>query len=180
MPSLKERSVSHNDQRTRITLLSFASEVDRATNFATKVDLSNCAVSCRGERGDCRSFYEFLLRNLRPPPRREALTPSSGDLPRVTPLVMCDGVPEGAMLSTPRTTQTEGTAIGARGIAPAPTLGFSNTLGRALRFSARTSPVRSSITISKLIFCPSFKSVIPARSTAGNVDVDVKIHRHLA
>ena len=38
MPRLKERSVSHNDQRTRIAPL-IRKRVDRATNFATKVDL---------------------------------------------------------------------------------------------------------------------------------------------
>jgi hypothetical protein len=38
MTSLKERSVSHNDQRTRIAPL-IRKRVDRATNFATKVDL---------------------------------------------------------------------------------------------------------------------------------------------
>ena len=38
MPSLKERSFSHNDQRPRITPL-IRKRVDRATNFATKVDL---------------------------------------------------------------------------------------------------------------------------------------------
>ena len=38
MPSVKERSVSHNYQRTRIDPL-IRKRVDRATNFATKVDL---------------------------------------------------------------------------------------------------------------------------------------------
>ena len=38
MPSLKERSVSHNDQRTRIAPL-IRKQVDRAINFAMKVDL---------------------------------------------------------------------------------------------------------------------------------------------
>ena len=38
MTSLKERSVSHNDQRTRIAPL-IRKRVDRATSFATKVDL---------------------------------------------------------------------------------------------------------------------------------------------
>lgn len=38
MPSLKERSVSHNDQRTRIAPL-IRKRVDRAINFAMKVDL---------------------------------------------------------------------------------------------------------------------------------------------
>ena len=38
MPGLKERSVSHNDQQTRIVPL-IRKQVDRATNFATKVDL---------------------------------------------------------------------------------------------------------------------------------------------
>jgi hypothetical protein len=36
--SLKERTVSHNDRRTRIAPL-IRKRVDRATNFATKVDL---------------------------------------------------------------------------------------------------------------------------------------------
>jgi hypothetical protein len=35
---LKERAVSHNDQRTRIAPL-IRKRVDRATHFATKVDL---------------------------------------------------------------------------------------------------------------------------------------------
>jgi hypothetical protein len=73
MPSLKERSVSHNDQRTRIAPL-IRKRVDRATNFATKVDLVTARYPVE-ERGDCRSFYEVLPPNLRP--RREALTPSS-------------------------------------------------------------------------------------------------------
>jgi hypothetical protein len=38
MPSLKERSVSHNDQRTRIALL-VRKRVGRAINFAMKVNL---------------------------------------------------------------------------------------------------------------------------------------------
>jgi hypothetical protein len=38
MTSLKEQSVSRNDQRTRIAPL-IRKRVDRATNFATKVDL---------------------------------------------------------------------------------------------------------------------------------------------
>jgi hypothetical protein len=38
MPSLKELSVSHNDQRTRIAPL-IRKRVDRTANFATKVDL---------------------------------------------------------------------------------------------------------------------------------------------
>jgi hypothetical protein len=38
MPSLKERSVSHNDQRTRIAPL-IRKRVDWAINFAMKVDL---------------------------------------------------------------------------------------------------------------------------------------------
>ena len=38
MPGLKERSVSHNDQQTRIVPL-IRKRVDWATNFATKVDL---------------------------------------------------------------------------------------------------------------------------------------------
>ena len=65
MPSLKERSVSHNDQRTRIAPL-IRKRVDRATNFATKVDLVTAQYPIGRERR-LPSFYEFLPPNLRPP-----------------------------------------------------------------------------------------------------------------
>jgi hypothetical protein len=51
MPRLKERSVSHNDQRTRIAPL-IRKRVDRAINFAMKVDLVTAQYPIE-ERGDC-------------------------------------------------------------------------------------------------------------------------------
>ena len=66
MTSLKERSVSHNDQRTRIAPL-ICKRVDRATNFATKVDLVTAQYPVEERERRLPSFYEFLPPNLRPP-----------------------------------------------------------------------------------------------------------------
>ena len=64
MTSLKERSVSHNDQRTRIAPL-IRKRVDRATNFATKVDLVTARYPVE-EREEIAELLQFLLQNLRP------------------------------------------------------------------------------------------------------------------
>ena len=66
MPSLKERAVSHNDQRTRIAPL-IRKRVDRATNFATKVDLVTAQYPVEERERRLPSSYKFLLRNPRPP-----------------------------------------------------------------------------------------------------------------
>jgi len=62
--SLKARSVSHNDQRTRIAPL-IRKRVDRATNFATKVDLVTARYPVE-EREEIAELLQFLLQNLRP------------------------------------------------------------------------------------------------------------------
>ena len=64
MPSLKERSVSHNDRRTRIAPL-IRKRVDRATNFATQVDLVTAQYPVE-EREEIAELLQFLLQNLRP------------------------------------------------------------------------------------------------------------------
>ena len=74
MPSLKERSVSHNDQRTRIAPL-IRKRVDRATNFATKSDLVTAQYPVE-EREEIADFLRSLPAKPEAP-RREALTPSS-------------------------------------------------------------------------------------------------------
>jgi hypothetical protein len=65
MPSLKARSVSHNDQRTRIDPL-IRKRVDRATNFAMKVDLVTARYPVE-EREEIAELLQFLLQNLRHP-----------------------------------------------------------------------------------------------------------------
>ena len=74
MPSLKERSVSHNDQRTRIAPL-IGKRVDRATNFATKVDRVTAQYPIE-EREEIAQLLRILAAKPKAP-RREALTPSS-------------------------------------------------------------------------------------------------------
>ena len=74
MPSLKERPVSHNDQRTRIAPL-IRKRVDRATNFATKVDLVTAQYPVE-EREEIAELLRILAAKPEAP-RREALTPSS-------------------------------------------------------------------------------------------------------
>ena len=72
MPSVKERSVSHNDQRTRIDPL-IRKRVDRATNFATKVDLVTAQYPIE-EREEIAQLLRILAAKPKAP-RREALTP---------------------------------------------------------------------------------------------------------
>jgi hypothetical protein len=74
MPSVKERSVSHNDQRSRIDPL-IRKRVDRATNFATKVDLVTAQYPIE-EREEIAQLLRILAAKPKAP-RREALTPSS-------------------------------------------------------------------------------------------------------
>jgi hypothetical protein len=74
MPSLKERSVSHNDQRTHIAPL-IRKRVDRATNFATKVDLVTAQYPIE-ERDEIAQLLRILAAKPEAP-RCETLTPSS-------------------------------------------------------------------------------------------------------
>jgi len=74
MPSLKERSVSHNDRRTRIAPL-IRKRVDRATNFATQVDLVTAQYPVE-EREEIAELLRILAAKPEAP-RGEALTPSS-------------------------------------------------------------------------------------------------------
>jgi hypothetical protein len=58
MPSLKERSVSRNDQRTRIAPL-IRKRVERATHFVTKVDLVTAQYPV-GEREEIAELLRIL------------------------------------------------------------------------------------------------------------------------
>jgi hypothetical protein len=66
--------VSHNDQRTRIAPL-IRKRVDRATNFATKVDLVTGQYPVE-EREEIAELLRILAAKPEAP-RSEALTPSS-------------------------------------------------------------------------------------------------------
>jgi hypothetical protein len=74
MTGLKERSVSHNEQRTRIAPLT-RTRVDRAANFATKVDPVTAHYPVE-EREEIAELLRILAAKPEAP-RREALTPSS-------------------------------------------------------------------------------------------------------
>jgi hypothetical protein len=74
MISLKERSLSHESQRTRIAPL-VRRRVDRATIFATKVDLVTAQYPVE-EREEIAELLRILAAKPEAP-RRKALTPSS-------------------------------------------------------------------------------------------------------
>jgi hypothetical protein len=74
MTGLKERSVSHNDQRTHIAPL-IRKRVDGATNFATKVDLVTAQYPVE-EREEIAELLRILAAKSEAP-RREAVTTSS-------------------------------------------------------------------------------------------------------